>query len=88
MLLYLRIGGIMYKTLSNKVIYNDFKEKVLLTDDEIKVLDMLLKRYTIVRIGMELDMSDRNVSRVIKRIKEKYENYKKIEIAKCKIFMS
>lgn len=78
----------MYKTLSNKVIYNDFKEKVLLTDDEIKVLDMLLKRYTIVRIGMELDMSDRNVSRVIKRIKEKYENYKKIEIAKCKIFMS
>ena len=78
----------MYKTLSNKVIYNDFKEKVLLTDDEIKVLDMLLKRYTIVRIGMELDMSDRNVSRVIKRIKEKYEDYKKIEIAKCKIFMS
>lgn len=78
----------MYKTLSNKVIYNDFKEKVLLTDDEIKVLDMLLKRYTLVKIGMELDMSDRNVSRVVKRIKEKYEDYKKIEIAKCKIFMS
>lgn len=78
----------MYKTLSNKVIYNDFKEKVLLTDDEIKVLDMLLKRYTLVKIGMELDMSDRNVSRVIKRIREKYEDYKKIEIAKCKIFMS
>lgn len=78
----------MYKTLSNKVIYNDFKEKVLLTDDEIKVLDMLLKRYTLVKIGMELDMSDRNVSRVVKRIREKYEDYKKIEIAKCKIFMS
>ena len=78
----------MYKTLSNKVIYNDFKEKVLLTDDEIKVLDMLLKRYTLVKIGIELDMSDRNVSRVIKRIREKYEDYKKIEIAKCKIFMS
>lgn len=78
----------MYKTLSNKVIYNDFKEKVLLTDDEIKVLDMLLKRYTLVKIGMELDMSDRNVSRIIKRIREKYEDYKKIEIAKCKIFMS
>lgn len=78
----------MYKTLSNKVIYNDFKEKVLLTDEEIKVLDMLLKRYTLVKIGMELDMSDRNVSRVVKRIREKYEDYKKIEIAKCKIFMS
>ena len=78
----------MYKTLSNKVIYNDFKEKVLLTDEEIQVLDMLLKRYTLVKIGMELDMSDRNVSRVVKRIREKYEDYKKIEIAKCKIFMS
>jgi len=78
----------MYKTLSNKVIYNDFKEKVLLTDDEIKVLDMLLKRYTLVKIGIELDMSDRNVSRVVKRIRDKYEDYKKIEIAKCKIFMS
>lgn len=78
----------MYKTLSNKVIYNDFKEKVLLTEEEIQVLDMLLKRYTLVKIGNELNMCDRNVSRVVKRIRDKYEDYKKIEIAKCKIFMS
>lgn len=78
----------MIKELSNKIIYNDFKNKVILTDDEEKILDMLLKKYSIIKISEECNMSDRNVSRIIKEIKMKYNDYKKIELAKLGVFMS
>lgn len=76
----------MIKELSNKIIYDDFVNKTMLTDDEIKVLNCLLKKELIVKISQELNMSDRTVSRTIKNIKEKYKNYKTIEIAKADIF--
>lgn len=78
----------MIKELCNKLIYDDFKSKVVLTEDEIKVLDMLLLKYSITKMSQEIIMSDRNVSRVIKDIKEKYYTYKKIELAKLDIFKS
>lgn len=75
----------MIKELCNKIIYNDFLSKVVLTDEEKKILDMLLVRYTLVKISQEIGMSDRNVSRVVKSLKDKYEMYKKLEIAKLSI---
>ena len=75
----------MIKELCNKIIYNDFLSKVVLTDEEKKVLDMLLVRYTLVKISQEIGMSDRNVSRVVKSLKDKYEMYRKFEIAKLSI---
>ena len=75
----------MIKELCNKIIYNDFLDKVVLTDEEKKILDMLLVRYTLVKISQEIGMSDRNVSRVVKSLKDKYEMYKKLEIAKLSI---
>ena len=75
----------MIKELCNKMIYNDFLSKVVLTDEEKKILDMLLVRYTLVKISQEIGMSDRNVSRVVKSLKDKYEMYKKLEIAKLSI---
>ena len=75
----------MIKELCNKIIYNDFLSKVVLTDEEKKVLDMLLVRYTLVKISQEIGMSDRNVSRVVKSLKDKYEMYRKLEIAKLSI---
>ena len=78
----------MIKELCNKIIYDDFITKVMLTEDEIKVLDMFIKRYSIIKMADEMNMSDRNVSRIIKDIKIKYKNYKHIEIAKCDIFTS
>lgn len=78
----------MIKELSNKIIYNDFKSKVILTEDEEKVLNMLILKYSITKISQEVIMSDRNVSRVIKDIKEKYNNYKKLELAKLDILKS
>ena len=76
----------MFKELSSKLIYDDFKTKMVLTDDEIKVLDMLLLKYSITKMSQEINMSDRNVSRIIKDIKEKYYMYKKIELAKLDVF--
>jgi transcriptional regulator len=76
------------KKLSNKIIYDDFVSKTRLTDDEIKVLDMLLDKELVIKIAQELHMSDRNISRIKRSIKEKYNNYKTIEIAKADIFRS
>lgn len=76
----------MIKELCNKIIYDDFVNKTMLTDDEIKVLDSLLKKSSIIQIAQELNMSDRTISRIIKDIKEKYKNYKTLEVAKFDIF--
>lgn len=78
----------MIKELCNKIIYNDFVGKTTLTNDESRILDCLLKKYSITKISQKLNMSDRTVSRIIKDIKEKYKNYKVIEIAKIDIFKS
>ena len=78
----------MLKKLSNQIIYNDFISKTRLTNDEIKVLNMLLDKELVVKIANELHMSDRNISRIKRSIKEKYNNYKTIEIAKADIFRS
>ena len=78
----------MFKELSNKIIYNDFKDKMVLTDDERKILDMTLLKYSNIKISQEINMSDRNVTRIKKDIKEKYFIYKKMELAKLNIFKS
>lgn len=78
----------MFKELSNKLIYDDFKSKMILTEDEVKVLDMLLLKYSMLKISREICMSDRNVSRIKKDIKEKYYIYKKMELVKLSIFKS
>lgn len=78
----------MIKELSNKFIYDDFKNKVILTDEEVKVLDMYIRKESIIKIADTCSMSDRNISRIIRELKQKYKNYKCIELAKCDIFSS
>lgn len=76
----------MIKEMCNIIIYNDFIDKVILSDDEKQILDLLIKKKSIVQISQELNISDSTVSRIIKDLKEKYKNYKAIEIAKYDIF--
>lgn len=78
----------MQKELSNKVIYEDFKSKTVLTSEEKEVLDMLIQRESLIKIAQKVCMSERKVSRIIKDLKEKYDKYKKLEIAKLCIFLS
>lgn len=78
----------MIEELSAKIIYDDFINKTFLTDDEKKVLDMLIIKESLVKIATETNMSERNVSRVIKNIKEKYKKYKELQLAILNLFMS
>ena len=78
----------MIKELSNKIIYDDFVYKTQLTEDEIKVLDMLILKYSIVKMARELCVCERNVSKYIKSIKEKYKIYKELEIVRLNILKS
>ena len=78
----------MINELSNKFIYNDFVDKTFLTDEEKVVLDMFINKETIVKISQQINMSERNASRVLKNVKIKYENYKKLQIAMLNLFLS
>lgn len=75
----------MKKELSIKVIYDDFINKVILTDQEKEVLDLYIKDYSILKIADKTSQGTTTVSRIIAEVKEKYKNYKKLEIEKLKI---
>lgn len=47
------------------------KSKLYLTEDEEKVFEMKLLNYSITKIALELNVSERTVSRIIKRLKNK-----------------
>lgn len=71
----------MKKDLSIKQIYDDFILKVTLDEDEIKVLDMYIKNYSYVQMSLALNISERNISRIVNRLKEKYAIYKNLEVS-------
>lgn len=72
----------MKKELANKLIFDDFVNKTILTDNESDVLYRYIKNDSIVKIAEDTRQSTPTVSRTIASIKEKYEKYKKLEIAK------
>ena len=75
----------MQKALSCKIIREDFIEKMILTDNEIEVLEMLLKGYTITKISYLTHQSERNVGKIKRKLRDKYENYRKLELSKMSI---
>lgn len=76
----------MKTELAIKQIYEDFISKVMLDNDEKQVLDMFLKNYSYIKIGDTIGMSDRNVGRIMRIVKQKYENYRKLEVSKLELF--
>ena len=76
----------MKKELSIKLIYDDFTNKVLLTESEKEVLLLYIKNNSIVRIAEETNQGTATVSRIIYELKDKYNKYKNLEIAKLEIF--
>lgn len=75
----------MRKNLSLDVIYNDFISKVKLSECEKDVLDRYLKNESLVKISMDIALSYSSVSRIISNLKIKYENYRKLELAKMNL---
>lgn len=78
----------MEKDLSIKQIYDDFILKVTLDEDEIKVLDMYIKNYSYVQMSLALNISERNISRIVNRLKEKYAIYKNLEVSRLNMLLS
>lgn len=77
----------MKKELCVKQIYDDFVEKVILNETEKQVLDLYIRNESIIKIAEDISTSTATVSRIICELKEKYNKYKKLEIAKLNIFL-
>lgn len=77
----------MVEKLKVKAIYDDFLKNISLTKEQIKILDMLINKETIVKIGIELGMSQRSVSYEIKKIKDLYNDYYNLQLAKTLLLM-
>lgn len=77
----------MIEKLKIKAIRDDFVKSVSLTEEQIKILDMLIKRDTIVKISMEIGASQRTISYEIKKIKKLYEDYMNLQLYKALMLM-
>lgn len=77
----------MIEKLKIKAIYDDFLRNVSLTDEQIKILDMLIKKDTIVKISMEIGMSQRTVNYEIKKLKNLYDDYYDLQLSKMILLM-
>ena len=75
----------MVEKLKVKAIYNDFLNNVSLTNEQKKILDMLINKDKIVKISMEVGMSQRTVSNEISKIKKLYEDYYNLQVYKAKL---
>lgn len=73
----------MVEKLKVKAIYDDFLKNVSLTLEQKKILDMLINKETIVKISMEVGMSQRTVSYEIKKIKKLYNDYYNLQLYKA-----
>jgi len=51
--------------------YEQLKEKLMLNEELSKVLEMKIKGYSITKMSMELNMSERTVNRRVKQLKKK-----------------
>lgn len=77
----------MIEKLKIKAIYDDFLENVALTDEQIKILDMLLKKESIVKISMEIGVSQRTVGYEIRKLKDLYNDYHNLQITKAMLLL-
>lgn len=78
----------MYEKLKIKALYDDFLSKVQLSDEQIKILDMLINKEKIVKISLELGVSERTVKYEIKKIKSLYNNYIEMEMARLLVLIT
>lgn len=65
----------MVEKLKVKVIYDDFIRNVSLTDEQIRIINMLINKDTTVKIAMEIGVSPRTITYEIKKLKQLYQDY-------------
>ena len=72
----------MIEKLKIKAIYDDFVSKVKLNEEQKRILNMMLNKDKIVKISLEIGVSERTIKYEIKKIKNLYNNYLQMEITK------
>lgn len=72
----------MVEKLKIKAIYDDFLRNVSLTEEQIKIINMLINKDTIVKISMEIGMSVRTVNYEIRKLKNIFEDYCDLQLSK------
>lgn len=77
----------MVEKLKIKAIYDDFLENVSLTEEQVKILDMLIKKESIVKISMEIGVSQRTIGYEIRKIKDLYNDYYNLQISKAMLLL-
>lgn len=77
----------MIEKLKIKAIYDDFLNNVNLTDEQIHILDMLIKKETVVKISMEIGASQRTIGYEIRKIKDLYNDYCNLQISKTYLLL-
>jgi len=77
----------MIQKLRIKEVYNDFVESVKLTDEQKKILDMLINKDGIVKISMEIGVSERTISNEIRKLKDLYNDYVYLKMWKAMLLL-
>jgi transcriptional antiterminator len=77
----------MLEKLKIKAIYDDFLMNVHLTKEQIKILDMLLDRNKIIKIAMEIGVSERTITTEIRKLKDLFEQYYKLQLFKTEMLL-
>lgn len=72
----------MIEKLKIKAVYDDFLRSVSLTDEQIEILNRLLRKDTIIKISMEIGVSERTVNYEIKKLKKLYQDYYNLQLSK------
>ena len=75
----------MVEKLKINAIYDDFIASVKLTEEQKRILDMVLNRDSIVKISMEIGISQRTVSYEIKKLKELFNKYYELQLFKAEM---
>lgn len=77
----------MVEKLKIKAIYEDFLNNVSLSEEQKKILDMLIQKETVVKISLAIGVSERTVSYEIKKLKELYTAYYNLQVSKTMLLM-
>lgn len=72
----------MIEKLKVNAIYDDFIKSVHLTEEQIKILNMLINRDSIVKISMEIGASQRTISYEIRKLKNLFNKYYEMQLYK------
>lgn len=75
----------MVEKLKIKALYDDFLANVHLTEEQIRILNMMLNKDSIVKISMEIGVSQRTVGYEIKKLKDLYNKYYDMQLFKTEM---